>query len=163
MAPVVKRSKILMLIGFAFQHTASSVESSAATQSTWPRPRPQVAYRRMWPRTWTTALLCGPTLCAPGGRRAAAEATWSTILPSSASRSCSLNTTAPATGRPPRPKRPAPPARLCQSCATTRVACWGWDRVRSRRNTPTVDYSETRTYGRFAMSFKPARWRGRGL
>lgn len=146
-----------MQIGFAFQHTASSVESSAATQSMWPRPRPLVACRMMWPRTWTTASLCGPMLCAPDGRRAAAGATWSTILPSFASRSYSLNTTAPAMGPPPPPKCPAPSARPCQSYATMRAVCWRWDQACSRRNTPTVDYSETRTYGHFAMNFKPAR------
>lgn len=121
---MVKQPKILTLIGFVFQRTASSVESSAAMQSMWPRPRPLVAYRRMWPRTWTTALLCGPTLCAPGGRRVAVGATWSTIPPSFASRSSSLNTTAPAMGPPPPPKSPAPPALPCRSCATTRAACW---------------------------------------
>lgn len=163
MAPVLKRPEILMQTGFVFQRTASSVESSAATQSMWPPPRPLVACRRMRPRTWTTASPCGPTLCAPGGRPAAAGATWSTIRPSFASRSYSLNTTAPATGPPPPPRCPAPPARPCPSCATTRAACWRWDRPRSRRNTPTVDYSVTRTYGHFVTSFRPARWRGRGL
>lgn len=148
---------------FVFQLTASNVEFSAAMPNTWPPPRPLVASRKMRPWMWTTALRCGPTPCARGGRRAAAGATWSTTRPSSALRSYSLSTTAPATAPPPPPRclaRRAPPFRRC---ATTRTVPSSRGPPPNRRNTPTVDYSETLTYGRSETNFRPARWRGRGL
>ena len=152
-----------MAIVFVFQLTASSVESSAAMQSMWLLPHPLVVCRRTWLWMWTTALPCGPTPCVPDGRRAVAGATWSTTRPSSALRSYSLSTTAPVTGPPPPPRSPARLGRPCQSCATTRIGSSCRAQVVSRRNMPTVDYSETRTYGLSETSFRPARWRGRGL
>lgn len=154
---------MLIFIVFVFQLTASSVESSAAMRSTWLLPHPLVVCRRMWLWMWTTASPCGPTPCAPGGRPAAAGVTWSTTRLSSALRSYSLSTTAPAMGPLPPPRSPARLGRPCQSCATTRIGSLCRARLVSRRNTPTVDYSETRTYGLSETSFRPARWKGHGL
>lgn len=145
------------------QLIACSVESSDATQSTWLLPRPPAVSRRMWLTMWTTASRCGPMPSAHGGRDVAAGATLSTIRPSSVSRSYSLSTTAPATAPRPRPRCPARLDRLYLSCATTRTGCYCPVRPVSRRNMPTVDYSETHIYGLSEMSFKPAKWRGRGL
>lgn len=152
-----------MVIVFVFQLTASSVGSSAAMRSMWLLPHPLVVCRRTQLSMWTTALPCGPTPCAPGVRRAAVGATWSTTRPSSALRSYSHSITAPATGPRPPPRYPVRLARPCRSCATTRIGSSCRGRRVSRRNTPTVDYSETRTYGLSETSFRPARWKGRGL
>lgn len=162
-ALMILHYKIVMVFVFVFQLTASSVESSAAMRSMWLLPHPLVVCRRTWLWMWTTAQPCGPMPCAPGGRRAAAGVTWSTIRPSSALRSYSLSITAPATGPPPPPRSPAHLARPCQSCATTRIGSSFRARPLSRRNTPTVDYSETPIYGLSETNFRPARWRGRGL
>ena len=154
---------LINLISLIFQLTASSVGSSAATQTTWPPRRPLVACRRRCPQMWITVSPCGPTPSVPGGRPAVAGATSCTTPRCSASRSSSPNTTAPATGPPPRPKPPARPSPPSRSAATTRAVPWGRAPAASRRNTPTVDYSGTLTCGRSGMSFRPARWRGRGL
>lgn len=155
--------KVKQLCFFIFQLTASSVEFSAATPSMWPLPRPLVVFRRTQPWMWTTASPCGPTPSARGVRRAAAGATWFTTRPSSALRSYSPSTTAPATGPPPPPRSPARLALPFRSFVTTRTGPSSRALPRSRRNTPTVDYSGTRIYGLSVMNFRPARWRGRGL
>ncbi len=152
-----------MVIVFVFQLTASSVESSAAMRSMWLLPHPLVVCRRTWLWMWTTASPCGPTPCAPGGKRAAVGATWSTTRPSSALRSYSLSITAPAMGPHPPPRSPVHLVQLCPSCATMRIGSSCRAQQVSRRNMPTVDYSETRTYGLSETSFRPARWKGRGL
>lgn len=160
---ILLQYKVLTGIVFVFQLTVSSVESSAAMRSMWLLPHPLVVYRRTWLRMWTTASPCGRTPCAPGGRRAAAGATWSTIQPSSALRSYSLSITAPATGPPPPPKSPARLAPPRPSCVTTRAGSSCRAQPLSKRNTPTVDYSETPTYALSETNFRPARLRGRGL
>lgn len=141
----------------AFQLTASSVESSAAMQSTWLRLHPLVVCRKSFLWTWTTALPCGPTLCALDAQRAVAGVTWFTTQLSSALRSYSPSTTVPAMGPLPLPRSPVHLDPPCLSCATMRAGSWSRARPASKRNTPTVDYSETPTYGLSGISFRPAR------
>lgn len=152
----------LVLTFYSQQRAAKHAVFSVVMRTTWPHSHPPVACKRRCFQMWTTARHWGPTPCVPVGLLAAAEGTWSTTPPCSASKSSLRSTTAPATAPRRRPKRPALLGRPWWTSVTMKAGRSRRAPRPSRKNTDIVDYSGTLTCGRFGTSFRRAGWRGLG-
>lgn len=153
------RSDVLF---YSQQRAAKHAAFSVVTRSTWPHFHPPVACKRRCFQMWTTARRWGPTPCVPVGQRAAAEETWSTTPPCSASKSSLHSITAPATARHRRPRHPALQGHPWWTSVTMKVGCSHRAPRPSRKSMDIADYSGTLTCGHFGTSFRRVGWRGLG-